>query len=280
MDIVLTGIVRSGTTLSCWLLNKLPTCVALHEPIDPNSLLGLDFPAEYLDEVKKFFITQRASLISSRIAVTKASKGAIPDNPFDGKAANGRLRASTVQVQNVYFDKPLEEGFRLVIKQPNFFTATLGALTTRFPCFAIVRNPLATLLSWQTVEARFNDGRVPAAEAFDETLKQELESEPSRLERQLIILRWYFARYASLLPADRVIKYEDIVATGGRILAIIDPAAASLQVKLENRNRNPIYDRDQVGELARLLLRDETIYKAFYTGREVEELFSALSRGD
>lgn len=279
MNIALTGIARSGTTLSCWLLNQLPACVALHEPIDPSSLVALDFPEAYLREVEHFFITQRASLLSSRTATTKAFKGGIPDNPFDTAPANGGLRASIVKRQRIYFDKPLHPGFRLVIKQPNFFTATLGTLTTRFPCFAIVRNPLAILLSWQTVQAGLHDGRVPYGEAFDETLKQELASQPGHLQRQLTVLRWYFNKYATLLPTEHVIKYEDIVTTGGRALKVIDPAAASLNVNLENRNRNPIYNPDQVGELARFLLRDEAIYGAFYTAQDVEKLLLTWTKG-
>jgi len=41
VDIILTGIARSGTTLTCFLLNKLPQAVALHEPMDPSQLVGL-----------------------------------------------------------------------------------------------------------------------------------------------------------------------------------------------------------------------------------------------
>lgn len=280
MDIVLTGIARSGTTLSCWLLNHLPSCVALHEPIDPKTLMALDFPDAYLREVEKFFITQRRSLLSSRTATTKAFKGRVPDNPFHTEPANGGLRASVDQRQSIYFDKPLRPAFRLVVKQPNFFTATLGTLATRFSCFAIVRNPLATLLSWQTIQAGLRDGRVPYGEAFDESLREELASQPGRLQRQLTILRWYFSRYASLLPPSHVIRYEDIVASGGRALKVIDPAAASLNVNLENRNRNPIYNPEQVGELARLLRGDEAIYGAFYTGQDVEDLLRAWTKGD
>ena len=46
MDIILTGIARSGTTLSCSLLNKLPQCVALHEPMNPAELIGQDLAME------------------------------------------------------------------------------------------------------------------------------------------------------------------------------------------------------------------------------------------
>ncbi len=34
-NIILTGIPRSGTTLICYLLNKIPNTVALHEPMGP-----------------------------------------------------------------------------------------------------------------------------------------------------------------------------------------------------------------------------------------------------
>ena len=41
-DVVLTGPPRSGTTLACHMLNKLPGTVALHEPIPPRRFAGLD----------------------------------------------------------------------------------------------------------------------------------------------------------------------------------------------------------------------------------------------
>ena len=73
MDIILTGIARSGTTLSCSLLNKLPQCVALHEPMNPAELVGLDFPDAYLARVASFFAERYAVSAQTSLAVLPAS---------------------------------------------------------------------------------------------------------------------------------------------------------------------------------------------------------------
>lgn len=275
MDIVLTGIARSGTTLSCSLLNTLPQCVALHEPMDPSELVGLAFPDAYLERIASFFATQRASLLSSGTAVSKARGGRVPDNPFESAPAVAGLRPSTVENQEVQFGKRLQPGFRLVVKHPNFFTATLEALLTRYSCYAIVRNPLAALLSWHSIQAPVNDGRLPFGEAFDAGLKAALSVEPDRLARQVIILRWYFSRYAALLPREHVIRYEDLVASGGRALAVIDPDAAGLAEPLESRNTSRLYDAGLVRRLADRLLAEDSIAAPYYGRSEIEALRDA-----
>lgn len=272
MNIVLAGIARSGTTLACSLLNELPQCVALHEPINPADLIDLDFPGGYLEAIDSFFAGQRAGLLSSGTAISKAREGRVPDNHFMSTPALGGLRPSMVSDQEVRFEKRLRQGFRLVVKHPNFFTATLGVLQTRYPCFAIIRNPLAVLLSWHTIDAPVNRGRLPFGEAFDEGLRSALASEPDRVARQIICLRWYFSRYAESLPRDHVIRYEDLVATGGRALTAIDPEASSLDTPLESRNANRLYDADLVREFAGRLLDDESIYAPFYRRDDIRHL--------
>lgn len=275
MDIILTGIARSGTTLSCSLLNKLPQCVALHEPMNPGELVGLGFPDEYMARIGSFYATQRASLLGSGTAVSKARDGRVPDNPFDTAPAAAGLRSSIVANQEVDFGKSLQPGFRLVVKHPNLFTATLATLLARYACYAVVRNPLAALLSWHSIQAPVNDGRLPYGEAFDARLKSELAAESDRLARQLIILKWYFSHYSSLLPRSNVIRYEDLVSTGGRALAVIDPDAATLAEPLESRNTSKLYDAALVRRLADRLLDDESIYGGFYGRSDIESLCDA-----
>ena len=278
MDIILTGIARSGTTLSCSLLNKLPQCVALHEPMNPAELVGLDFPDAYLARVASFFAEQRLSLLGSGTAVSKARDGRVPDNPFGSAPATAGLRPSTVKNQEVHFEKRLRPDFRLVVKHPNFFTATLTTLLTRYACYAIVRNPLAALLSWHSIQAPVNDGHLPYGEAFDAGLKADLAAEPDRLGRQLIILKWYYSCYATLLPRDHVIRYEELVSSGGRALAVIDPDAAALSEPLESRNTSKLYDAGLVRRLADPLLDDESIYGDFYDRADVEQLCAAWTQ--
>lgn len=273
MNIILTGIARSGTTLTCSLLNKLPHCVALHEPMQPAPLVDLPFPEAYVAQIDSFFSAQRASLLSAGTAISMARDGLVPDNPFEIPATISGLRASTVKNQTVRFEKCLPHDFRLVIKHPNFFTATLSALLSRYPCYAIVRNPLAVLLSWHSIQAPVNDGRLPYAEAFDPDLKLDLAAEPDRIGRQLIILRWYYSRYARLLPRDHVIRYEEIVSSGGRALAVIDPDASGLNEPLASRNTSAIYDASLVGQLTDRLLADSSIFGDFYDQKEIEYLY-------
>jgi len=272
MDIVLTGIARSGTTLTCSLLNRLPQCVALFEPMNPRPLAGLAYPEAFLDAIEAFFADQRAGLLGRGVATSKALDSRVPDNSFGGRRTGESLRASTVAQAEIRVDKPLAAGFRLVLKQPNMFTATLAELRTRFPCFAIVRNPLAVLLSWHSIRAPVHDGRVPAGEAFDPALKAALDAEPDRIERQVIILRRSFARYATQLPRSHVIRYEEIIASRGRALAVIDPAAATLDEPLGNLNANPLYDASLVDGLAERLIADESIYAGFYTASDIAEV--------
>lgn len=277
MDIILTGIARSGTTLSCALLNKLPQCVALHEPMNPADLIAPTFPDAYLDAVGGFFATQRASLIAAGTAMSRARGGSVPDNPFESTPMATGLRASTVENQEIQFDKRLNPGFRLVVKHPNVFTATLDSLLTRFPCYATVRNPLASLLSWHSIQAPVNNGRLPFGEAFDPALKSMLEAEHDRVERQVVILRWYFSRYRTMLPRAHVIRYEDLIASGGRALAIIDPDASSLDEPLESRNASKLYDVGLVRRLADRLVAKPEIYRDFYTTEDIAALGNAWS---
>ena len=272
MDIILTGIARSGTTLTCALLNKLPQAVALAEPMNPAELAALAYPDAYLARVEDFFTAQRTSLMVRGAAISKARDGQVPQNSFPEQGDPASLRRSSVSSQNVQFGKDLREGFRLVVKHPNFFTATLEALLRRYPCFAVVRNPLAVLLSWQTIQAPVNQGRLPAAEAFDPALARALQNEPDRVSRQLAILRWYFGRYRALLPREHVIRYEELVASGGRALSVIDPEAAQLDEALESRNTSTLYDPTQVVELADRLRADCAIYEGFYTPAEITDL--------
>jgi hypothetical protein len=68
------------------------------------------------------------------------------------------------------------------------FTALLPILAQRFPVFAMVRNPLAVLASWNSVDIPAKQGRVPKAEIYDQDLVHRMSSIDDRLDRQLSLL--------------------------------------------------------------------------------------------
>jgi len=275
-NVILTGIARSGTTLACTLLNRLPGVVALNEPMSPGRLMGVPTRHEVAGRIEAFFVEQRRSLLERGEAASRSRDGHIPDNPYADEPEPDGRRRSLVTPGIVRFDKPLDSGFRLVIKHPSCFTALLDVLTGRFRCVAIVRNPLAVLLSWHTTDANWNDGRQPAAEAFDDDLRSRLDGEPDPLGRQLLMLGWSFQKYADHVPAEAVIRYEDIISTRGGALCAVDPAAALLTEPLENRNRNGLYLAADVPRLARRLLGVNGPWWDLYTRDDVADLARSL----
>ena len=275
-DVILTGIARSGTTLACTLLNRLPDTVALHEPIAPRMLLGLPSHDAVVGRIGEFFAAQRRTLLARGEAVSRVIDGRIPDNPYSAEADGKGLRRSVVKEGTVRFDKRLSRDFRLVIKHPSCFTAILASLVCRYPCFAIVRNPLAILLSWQTTAANWNDGRQSMAEAFDDTLRRRLDNEPDPVRRQVLMVAWSFEQYARHLPAEAVIRYEDLVASPGATLSRIVPGAMTLEAPLENRNASRLYRGVDVRGLAARLLESSGAQWDFYPRESIPALATQL----
>jgi hypothetical protein len=277
-DVVLTGPPRSGTTLACRLLNQLPDTVALHEPIPARRFARLESDEAVLDGVEEFFQKMRRTILTRGTAISKHVDGRVPDNVYEGTRSGGEPRAHAGKEKGeVSVTKDLAQDFSLVIKHPAMFTALLPVLTKRFSCYAVVRNPLSILASWNSVDHNVRDGHAPAAERYDEGLKKELASTDDRIERQLRLLSWFFGRVEGTVPEDHVVRYEEIVATGGRALSAVVPSAGALDEPLESKNLNAAYGRGEMRLLGGRLLEREGAYWRFYGRESVEELLYELS---
>ncbi|MFI0398114.1 MAG: hypothetical protein ACH34X_03485 [Thiolinea sp.] len=273
-NIILTGIPRSGTTLTCHLLNKLADCVALHEPIMPLELVPLARQA-VVDHIVDFFAAQRQQIKNSGTAFSKSTGGKVPDNPMAGIDPRTGRRIRVLDGHVIHIDKELPADFYLVIKQPAFFTAILADLTQQasLSCFAVIRNPLSVLLSWNSVEMPVSRGRVPAAEAFSEGLVQLLDIEPDVINRQLILLNWFFEQYASYLKPQQILYYEKTVASKGQSLQCMVDSAKALNEPLKSQNANSLYSPALKLELAeRLLAQANHAFRLFYTDEDILEL--------
>jgi len=277
-NVLITGTPRSGTTLVCSLLNKLPDTVALHEPMNVWDFPKCADPEARLNLIEAFFAKTRASLHERGIAVSKHVGGVIPDNVAANEVARGGSRIRRTEHGPVVIEKSLSENFLLAIKHPVAFTAMLGTLCQRFECFAIIRNPLAMLASWNSLgwlDAR--DGHVPIGEKLDEQLRRHLDSEPDRIERQLYILEWFYKNFREFLPRGGIVKYEDLIASRGRALAEFFPAAGNLHDNLSSKNVSNFYDHALMVELGNRLLRRSGVIWDFYNKRDVENLLAEVA---
>lgn len=276
---MLTGPGRSGTTLTCYLLNKLPNTVALAEPLSPGRFEEQmpDYDA-VCDELERIYHRMRRRARTKGMVRSKHVGGIVPDNT-KGKVDGVRQRIAVKGAIPV--DKDLDRDFSLVIKQPGMFTALLPGLVKRFPCYAVVRNPLAIMASSSTIQPR-EETKNPAAKIrYDPEYRREVEEDEAsgtdKLEQQLKRMHYDFERYESSLPRENIIRYEDLCASGGKALQVIVPAAAGLDEPLENKNANPLYDRERVLRVGERLLESEGAYWNFYTREDVQGIMDKLS---
>jgi len=277
-NVLITGTPRSGTTLLCSLLNKLPDTVALHEPMNVWEFPKCPDAAAIADVIERFCSDTRKSLLEKGIAVSKHVGGLIPDNVAADQVNRSGTRLRHTEHGPVRIEKPLSEDFALAIKHPVAFTALLETLVNRFECVAIIRNPLSMLASCNSLAwLNVRNGHAPIGEKLDAKLQQELAAESDVFERQIHILEWFYKRFRQFLPHNAILKYEDVIASGGQQLASFFPQATSLDEHLVSKNVNKFYDRPLMQELGEKLLRREGVIWDFYAKRDVEKLLEEVN---
>jgi sulfotransferase family protein len=279
-NVLIAGIPRSGTTLVCSLLNKLPDVVALHEPIDVWNFSKCRDSVELADAIKNFCAEARRTLREHGFAISKHVDGEIRDNAAADKIDSTGTRSRRTEHGKIEINKSLSENFTLAIKHPLAFTALVEPLSKHFECFAMVRNPLATLASWNSLDwLKVKKGHAPIAEQLDLNLARKLANESDTIERQIEILEWSYDRFHRFLGKAKVIKYEDLIATHARELSKVFPAATELDEDLVSKNLNKYYDRDLMTNLGQRLLRRDGPLWNFYSKNDVNCLLSEITSG-
>ena len=282
---LLTGIPRSGTSLCCRLAGGLPDRVALSEPLQPRQWTDCPDPRNACTRIETLVGQIRDRIASERRAPSIQSGGRLDDNraASGDMDANG-LRRLRAEWGEIVLDKPLSARFGLLVKHNALFAALLPRLAASFPCLALVRNPLAVLASWQTVDLPVHRGRIPMGERFDPALRRTLDGEPEILRRQIVVLNWFFARYRAArrrahLPPENVIRYEDLIESGGRALfRLLGHAGAPPVEGLESRNDSALYDKATTETLLEALLEAGGSWTHFYTPEDCERVAEKIRK--
>ena len=262
---LLSGLPRSGSSLCCRLADELPNAVALSEPLDFNALADIPGPDDACAQIRGFAARTRTRILAEGRAPSVQVDGRLDDNQVALERSGAALRQPRGALGEIQVQGRLSEGFTLLIKHNALFAALLPSLTPSFPCLALVRNPLATLASWQTVGLPVQQGRIPAGERFDRHLQRRLEQEPDPLQRQLIVLNWFFAQYHAHLPPERILRYEDLIESGGLNLLRLIGGKDARPASLSSRNRNPLYRQAEPDRLLTALLHEGGAWQHFYS---------------
>jgi hypothetical protein len=272
-NILLTGVPRSGTTLTCHLLNKLPNTVALHEPMTVRNFADLPSHGAICDQIADFMSHVRHLALTRGTVISKHIDGTIPDNPISPRSSETGFRPPLATHGEIPIGKDLTSDFMLVIKHPGAFSALVQSLVPRFPCYAIIRNPLSVLASWSSVAMAHRNGHAPAAERLDPKLADKLAQIEDTIDRQIYLLSWFFEQFYRFVPDPAIIRYEDIIASQGRAISPINPQAKQLAEPLVSKNRNSAYDQELIPILGDRLLKSEGAYWHFYTKESVTAIF-------
>ena len=272
---LLSGIPRSGSSLCCRLAGQAAETVALTEPISEAMIEGFADQADACAGIKAFARQTRTRILREGRAPALHVDGALVDDLLSDDAASG-LRQARSRRGDIAIARPLSKRFTLVIKHNALFAALLPRLRRQFACLGLVRNPLAVLASWHSVDLAVRRGRVPVGERFDPGLAGALAAELNPLRRQVVILDWFFEQFATHLPQARIIRYEDVVATGGVALYRALGVAAPPTEALASRNANPLYSADAVAELLKALAAGRRAWAGLYSLGDCEQLAAAL----
>ncbi len=218
------------------------------------------------------FTTQRASILETGEALGRTIDGRIPDDNYLPEPGPDGMRK--IAVKSGKFPVPAQQaGFTLIIKHAVQGVFALGDMPPEIPAFGIVRNPLAMLVSWmQTDHGVRTQGRCSGIDKMVPEIGRDLKAIPDVLDRQVALVHRVFAEVGTFLMPEEVIRYEEIVESGGAALAKIVPAAAALNVRLENRDMNPVYEPKEMIRLGDRLLASEGAAWAFYRKDEVDAL--------
>ena len=271
---LLTGIPRSGSSLACRLAGQASDVVALSEPIPRTTSASLANPRDARDAIRRFVARARKGIRSTGLAPSLQVGGRLDDNVV-GVEAEAGLRRRRAELGEIRIDKALSRRFTLVVKHNALFAALLAELTGQFDCLALVRNPLAVLASWQTVDLPVGRGRIPAGEQFDAELANALDTATNVLARQLIVLDWFFAQYADNLPDERILRYEDLVERDGEPLYGLLGHAPADRESLGNRNVQRAYGPTPIEDLL-TALQAGGAWTRFYDAADCERAAHAI----
>ena len=273
---LLSGIPRSGSSLCCRLAGELPDTVALSEPMSLDRFAGAGGPVDACLRIENFTRETRERISVERRAPSVQVAGRLDDDRVGSRGAPVGLRQPRGGQGEILIDKPLSDGFALLIKHNALFAALLPALGASFPCLALVRNPLAVLVSWQTVNLPVNQGRIPAGEQFDANLRLRLDGEPDALHRQIRVLDWFFDRFRTHIEPENVLRYEDVVESGGRALFRRLGRSNACPESLQNRNANSLYRGAGVDALLEALLKAGGAWSEYYSGSDCERVADVI----
>jgi hypothetical protein len=240
-DLILTGVPRSGTTLAAAIIDQAPNSLCLSEPDRHLQLMreaanAKDFVVRLTQE---FDNIRRTILAGGSVSDRRRHDGTPLTNYFTDPVPNGR-REAAFAIRNIT-RLGLSADFVLGVKHNALYSAVLQEIvaSARFRVVAMIRDPVALIMSWRSLDLPISRGRLPAGERFWPELASLCQAELELTGKQIRICDLLFDRF--LRWADRVVilRYEELVADPAQLLRAAGVPTIGLPLGTDMINSTP-----------------------------------------
>ncbi len=211
--LLVTGIPRSGTSLISNILSKNPRAISFSEP---RFIKNIKAAAHVADDVT-FHLEQSIKNIRENIKVGRSVEFRVHKNPnqnLDNYFTRRQEAGKEVVIKNSSYRRITLPKTRhsdlIVIKNNLLLTACIQSLIKRFQMLVVVRDPVATLSSWNSLDIPVSRGKVKSGFKYCQTLQKMVNSN-DLLERQIQIFDWFCYQYRQLEKQVTLVKYEELV---------------------------------------------------------------------
>jgi hypothetical protein len=255
-DLIITGTPRSGTSLAAAVIDQAPGCLCLSEPeshvrLMQNAVSAADFVAE----IGQDFDTVRRSILAGGSVLDRRDANGAPITNYFTDPERDRQREARYTVRPI--TRPgLPADFVLGIKHVALYGAVLPELVQagRYRLIALVRDPVALLMSWRSLDLPISRGRLPAGERFWPELRSLGEAELELTEKQIRICDLLFCRFLGWAGRVAILRYEDLVADPTRLLraAGVTEIGSVPASALISKNAPPAADDERMGLAERI----------------------------
>lgn len=253
---LITGIPRSGTTLLTSLLAQHGDGVVFSEPEWLKDLRQqAPEPKGFVKALKTQLEKLRTDIQQSQPILLKQSKitQGLPSNYYL-RDAQGNITSDKQEVSVVLPAALAAAPF--IIKANAQFTACLETLcqNTDWHIIAVVRNPVAAILSWRSLDIPVSHGRMKIADQYADDFTAFTQHD-DLLVRQVLITEWFFKQYQRFQDQVTLIRYEDLIERPAQVLQTAYPAGDYTEVQpLQSHNRNRHYPLDQQQAIEQCLM--------------------------
>lgn len=211
---LISGIPRGGTSLLISMLSKDRKNIGLSEPFflrkvkhaSPNK-------ASLVRNITSAINNLHKDIVKGAPILVRVGKDGdkLPNNYFRRVKKDGEI---VVEKQSKHIKKTYNvnsETYKLFVKNNLLFMSSVEILSQHFETLLIVREPVATICSWNSLNLPISRGKVKSGFKYSSSLIKMVTSS-NLLERQLQIYEWFCYKVRSVQKQVHLIKYEDLVS--------------------------------------------------------------------